>query len=453
MYLPEEYQLKIKSILQDDYENYLNAFEHKYGPSMRVNQLKTEPTELFRRFICRQVPWCSTGFYVEAEERISLDPYYAAGLYYIQEPSAMAPAEFLPVKAGDRVLDLCAAPGGKTVALAGKLKGQGLLISNDISASRCQALLKNVELAGITNVMITCEKPENLARQFPEYFDCILVDAPCSGEGMFRRDPAMVKSWSLKEVEKYSKIQKELLACAHRMLRPGGYLMYSTCTYSPEENEQSVEMLLGEEYNYQLCQLPLLEGMAEGMPEYSRSGNQQLLKCRRFWNHRVDGEGQFAALLQKAGEADRSKDADKGIPKKGDKVTPEMVLFMNDVKIEIDPCRIYRQKERVFYLPDQQIQEKKLRFVRSGLYLGDCKKNRFEPSQALAMALKEKDYTNTISFDVEDDRVIRYLKCETIQAEGIRDGWVLICVDHHPLGWGKAKNGSIKNKYAAGWRW
>lgn len=456
MNLPEAYQIKLNKILGEDYQQYLTAFDHKYGQTMRMNQLKTEPADFIRRLPfsdCREVPWCQKGYYTSQEERISLHPYYAAGLYYIQEPSAMAPAEFLPVKPGDKVLDLCAAPGGKSVALAGKLQGEGLLVSNDISASRCKALLKNVELAGIANAMITCEKAENLAREFPAYFDCILVDAPCSGEGMFRRDPAMIKGWSEEEVDKYSQIQRELLHQADKMLKPGGYLMYSTCTYSPEENEQSVETLLTSDYAYELCKLPLYEGVAQGMPEYSQSGKEELKYCRRFWNHRVDGEGQFAALLHKKEESDDCQ-VTAVIPSgKGDKVTPEMALFMADVNLDIDPARIYRQQERVFYLPESQIQKKKLRFIRSGLYLGDCKKNRFEPSQALAMALKDTDYPNVIRLQVEDDRVKRYLKCETIQDESAKDGWVLVCLEEYPLGWGKARNGVIKNKYAPGWRW
>ncbi len=482
MNLPEAFQSKLKMILKEDYDNYLAGFQREYGQTLRVNRLKTEPADLFRRFVLRKqenepvspkaVPWCDTGFYVDSQERISMHPYYAAGLYYIQEPSAMAPASFLPVRPGDRVLDLCAAPGGKSTALVGKMQGEGVLISNDISASRCKALLKNIELAGVKNVMVTCENPETLAKYYSEYFDCILVDAPCSGEGMFRRDPSMIKNWSEEEVERYSEIQKEITVQAAKMLRPGGYLMYSTCTYSPEEDEQIVESLLLDG-SFDLCELPLFPGVSEGLPEYSASKSEELKKCRRFWNHRVDGEGQFAALLRKnngdlyAGQTSEQdnryghnfdpQSSDLGNNRRGrnSKVTPEFAAFMSDISWKIDPARLFRQQERLFYLPSEDVLRKKIRFVRTGLYLGDCKKNRFEPSQAFAMALKESEYANPFSMTADDERVERYLRCETIQISSekkVKDGWVLICVDHFPLGWGKAKNGVIKNKYAPGWR-
>ena len=213
MNLPEDYQNKMQKMLDgDEYLQYLDSFNYSYGQTLRVNQLKKEPADFIRRFLLDgQVSWCSTGFYYEGEQKLSAHPYYYAGVYYLQEPSAMAPAAFLPVEPGDKVLDLCAAPGGKSTALAAKLQGEGFLLSNDISASRCKPLLKNMEMAGVKNSVITCESPEKLAGRFAGYFDKILVDAPCSGEGMFRREPSMVKSWSPEEVERYAKLQREIL--------------------------------------------------------------------------------------------------------------------------------------------------------------------------------------------------------------------------------------------------
>lgn len=511
MNLPKEFQKKMQRLLGKDYENYLHSFEQEYGQTLRVNQLKAEPADLFRRFILAQIPWCKEGFYYKETNKLSMHPYYYGGVYYLQEPSAMAPASFLPVYPGDKVLDICAAPGGKTTALAGKLKGEGVLVSNDISASRAKALLKNVEMAGIKNVMILCESPEKLADHFPGFFDKILVDAPCSGEGMFRKDSSMVKHWSQEEVERYSKLQKEILTLAVRMLRPGGYLLYSTCTYSPEENEQVVEELLQKDTSFSLVKLPLPEGVDEGHPEWSCHGAEELKYCRRFWNHRLVGEGQFAALLHKEGteiepeereekkeeekrekereegkkeeekreeEREGKKEEEKRKKKKGRKgkknkqrwegessdgrsiinkkapvgeMPEEMAAFFEKTDVRIKEELLEYREERVFLLPEGLPDMKGLRVIRSGLYLGDCKKKRFEPSQALAMALKPEEYHNTLLLSLGDERVEKYLRCETIEGE-TADGWVLVCVDGYPLGWGKSSKGRIKNKYAAGWR-
>lgn len=458
MNLPEQFLDRMRAILGEDYEQYLSGFDTTYGQTLRVNRLKTTPAELFRRFAFEPVSWCENGYYYEGEERLSLHPYYYAGLYYIQEPSAMAPAQFLPVKPGEKVLDLCAAPGGKTTALAAKLQGKGLLVANDISASRCKALLKNMELAGVKNALITCESPDKLASRFAGFFDKILVDAPCSGEGMFRKEPAMAKDWSVEIVEEYASIQREILKQAHKMLRPGGMLLYSTCTYSPEEDEQSVEYLL--EKGYTLCDLPIIDGVSCGMPEYSKSHAPELVRCRRFFQHRVKGEGQFAALLQKgkkdtedAGTKSSSNAMISAMISKGGKtkkIPEEMEAFIREIGFSIPKERILMLEERAFFLPEGIPDLKGIRQIRSGLYLGDCKKKRFEPSQALAMALRLEEYQNVLSLPLGDERVERYLKGETIDGE-ISDGWVLICVDEYPLGWGKASRGRIKNKYYKGW--
>ena len=520
MHLPKEFEEKMQTLLGEEYPTYIDSFANKYGQTFRVNQLKIQPAELFRRFAVKPVPWCENGFYYEGKERLSLHPYYYGGAYYIQEPCAMAPASFLPVKPGDRVLDLCAAPGGKTTALAAKLQGNGLLIANDISISRCKALVKNMELAGVRNAMVTCETPEKLEKRFAGYFDCVLVDAPCSGEGMFRKEPSMAVQWSPEEVGRYSTLQKDIVKKAASMVRPGGYLLYSTCTYSPEENEQVVETLLTSaerlqsedkntkdsseresyegmdslrenETNFHLEPLPLYPGVDQGHPQWSRSEDESLTYCRRFWNHRVDGEGQFAALLKKeennigffaiergpgseqteealevypAGKRETAakKRKEKQCKKnKRDKnmtdmesfvgISLEMQKFFDRCHLAVPAERLKFIDERVFLLPEKCPDMRGLRVVRSGLYLGDCKKKRFEPSQALAMALRPEEYDNTVVFAPEDVQVEKYLRGETVEAD-CKDGWTLLCVDHLPLGWGKSRHGSIKNKIAPGWR-
>ena len=495
--LPERYITKMKKLLSDDYPSYERSFQTTYGQTLRVNTLKTEPAELFRRFPVphesiesaediKRVPWCQTGYYVDGDRRLSKHPYYYAGLYYLQEPSAMAPASFLPVEPGDRVLDLCAAPGGKTTALAGKLQGRGLLVANDISVSRCQALLKNVEMAGVKNCLITSEKPEKLVPHFLGFFDKILIDAPCSGEGMFRKDKSMVKDWSPEAVEQYSAIQKELVSYADKMLKSGGMILYSTCTYSPEEDEQTVEKLL--KLSYETQPLPLFPGVDQGYPEWTESQDPSLVNCRRFWNHRVEGEGQFAALLKKpegGSESDREKTDSVGLrldedpkqlekaKKKAEKkagkkarrkdrsgkkmgeaesgITEEMRHFLSMIPWKWDESQIIFLTERAYLLPKGLPDLSGLRVVRSGLYLGDVKKKRFEPSQALAMVLTSDEFSNTISLETDDIRTRKYLRGETLTAD-CPDGYVLVCLERWPLGWAKCSHGQLKNRYNPGWR-
>ena len=461
MNLPEDYQSRMQEMLGDEYLQYLDSFNHSYGQTLRVNQLKMEPADFIRRFLLNgQVSWCDTGFYYEGDERLSANPYYHAGIYYLQEPSAMAPAAFLPVESGDRVLDLCAAPGGKSTALAARLQGEGFLLSNDISASRCKPLLKNMEMAGVTNSVITCEAPEKLAGRFAGYFDKVLVDAPCSGEGMFRREPSMVKSWSAEEVKRYAVLQREILFHAAQMLRPGGYLLYSTCTFAKEEDEQTVEYFLEQHKDFSLQELPLCEGIEMGRVEWTLHGREDVRNCRRFLPHKVKGEGHFAALFKKEESADSSFGSVSGDwSTKEQKVSKEKIPeAMEDFMRDIPDWkqwkkRIFFIKERAFLLPKHCPSLQGLRIVRSGLYLGDCLKKRFEPSQALAMALKSSEYKKSISFPAEDIRIEKYLRGETVEIDNTEiKGWTLFCVDGFPLGWGKCNRGRLKNKYNPNWR-
>ena len=461
MNLPKDYQSKMQEMLGEEYLQYLDSFNHSYGQTLRVNQLKMEPADFIRRFLLNgQVSWCDTGFYYEGDERLSANPYYHAGIYYLQEPSAMAPAAFLPVEPGDRVLDLCAAPGGKSTALAARLQGEGFFLSNDISASRCKPLLKNMEMAGVTNSVITCEAPEKLAGRFAGYFDKVLVDAPCSGEGMFRREPSMVKSWSAEEVKRYAVLQREILFHAAQMLRPGGYLLYSTCTFAKEEDEQTVEYFLEQHKDFSLQELPLCEGIEMGRVEWTLHGREDVRNCRRFLPHKVKGEGHFAALFKKEESADSSFGSVSGDwSTKEQKVSKEKIPeAMEDFMRDIPDWkqwkkRIFFIKERAFLLPKHCPSLQGLRIVRSGLYLGDCLKKRFEPSQALAMALKSSEYKKSISFPAEDIRIEKYLRGETVEIDNTEiKGWTLFCVDGFPLGWGKCNRGRLKNKYNPNWR-
>lgn len=452
MNLPQSYMDGMKQLLGEEYSAFADSYEQKYYSGIRVNGLKIKPDSFLQLsgLSLSAVPWTENGFYYEGDGSLAKHPYYYAGLYYIQEPSAMAPAAFLPVEPGDKVLDLCAAPGGKSTELGARLGGKGLLVSNDISNSRAKALYKNIELFGIKNAVVLSEPPERLRERFQGYFDKILIDAPCSGEGMFRKKPAGTASWLEYGPEFYGRLQREILAEAVPMLKPGGMLLFSTCTFSPLENESSVRFVLEQFPEMSLRELPMTEGFDTGHPEWIGSSDRELCKCRRLWPHRIHGEGHFLALLQKS---EGSEACGTGPYKKTPAAIPDSVMdFCRHLAWEIDKSRLELVGDKVFLLPEELPDIKGLRILGSGLLLGFCKKDRFEPSQALAMALKGEEFDNFLSLPLGDERVIKYLKCETIPLEG-KPGWALIGVDGFPLGWGKVSAGRCKNKYYSGWRW
>ena len=293
MQLPETFLEQMKLLLGTDYDAWLESYDKKPLAGLRYNTAKTYTEEwegTLSPFPLRRVAWTKNGYYIGEDAKASRHPYYYAGLYYLQEPSAMAPAAVLPVCPGDKVLDLCAAPGGKSTELGARLQGEGLLVSNDISNSRAKALLKNLELFGIPNICVTSETPEKLATVFGPYFDKILVDAPCSGEGMFRKDPDLIKSWLERGPEYYAPIQRQILKSAAAMLKPGGMLLYSTCTFAKLEDEDTIQWILEEEPDLELVPIEPWEGACggfDGMPVI------------RLFPHKIEGEGHFLALLRK----------------------------------------------------------------------------------------------------------------------------------------------------------
>ncbi len=479
MNLPKLFEDRMKELLGEEYEEYLTCYSKPHFGGLRVNTLKSNPKEFEQicPFSIKSIPWVKNGYYYDTNEQPAKHPYYYAGLYYIQEPSAMTPASLLPVKPGDKVLDVCAAPGGKSTELGARLQGEGVLVTNDISNSRAKALLKNIELFGIRNSLILSEAPNKLVDYFPEYFDKILIDAPCSGEGMFRKSPAIMKNWEQYGVDYYNKLQKEIILLAARMLKPGGYMLYSTCTFSPEENEGTISYLLDQYPEFKV--VPALsdeatqkeyglsyEGFDFGKPEWV-NGREELKHCIRLWPHKIDGEGHFITLLYKeikdsttsigtapAQTINDSKSFRMNAKPSKSALSEEALEFINELEFPIKQENLVVHEDRVFLVPDGLPEIKGLRILRQGLLLGEMKKQRFEPSQALANALKVSDYRKVIKLSVKDPNVIRYLKCETIELEEeYKDGWYLICVEEYPLGWVKYTKGQCKNKYLPGWRW
>ena len=454
MKLPEPFLEQMRSLLgPDEMTSFLESYEtgRQYGLRLNRSKISSSRFNELAPFPVKPIPWIDNGYFYTAEIRPARDPFYFAGLYYLQEPSAMTPANRLPVSPGDKVLDLCAAPGGKSTELAAKLAGSGTLVCNDISPSRLKALLKNLELFGVENACILSEPPARLAERFEGYFDKILIDAPCSGEGMFRKEPAVIKSWLEHGNAFYVKLQEEITEAALRMLKPGGMLLYSTCTFSPLEDEQMIARMLGLDSSLSVIDPLPYEGFDKGRPEWA-DGSPDLEKCVRIWPHRMEGEGHFLALLKKDGGGDARQDHRQA--RTDLSFLPEPAAeFFADIKRDYDFSRLSERQEKLYLLPECEKEIAGLRVMRSGLLLGECRKGRFEPSQALAMTLSADSFGNSLNLGRDDPRVLKYLKGETIEASEINDGWVLVCTEGFSLGFGKASGGTIKNKLLSGWRY
>ncbi|MHB8170775.1 MAG: RsmF rRNA methyltransferase first C-terminal domain-containing protein [Thermincolia bacterium] len=479
MNLPAEFLERMQRLLGSEYQEFMDSFNLPRYYGLRVNTLKI-PVADFQKvspFDLESVPWAKDGFYYREGERPAKHPYYHAGLYYIQEPSAMAPGAFINAQPGERVLDLCAAPGGKSTQVAAGLQGQGVLVANDIHPERVKALVKNLELFGVGNAVVTNETPDRLAQRFAGYFDKILIDAPCSGEGMFRKDEEAARSWGIHSVTTCVGRQREILKEADKMLRPGGMILYSTCTFAPEEDEGMIEEFLSGHVDYQLVDIPKDHGLAPGKPEWT-GGRPELAGAARLWPHKLAGEGHFMALLRKNGEPleeiqretfidsetevslgkkgkAKAAKAIKATKGKGNVNQPDLQDFYNftEESLNIAINGDFEFYGEHLYLKPQGLPDfHGLKVTRPGWYLGMLKKNRFEPSQALALGLKRTDAKRVIDLAHDSREVIRYLKGETLDGSGDK-GWTLVCVDGYPLGWAKQVEGSLKNYYPKGWRW
>ncbi|MCL2864341.1 MAG: RsmB/NOP family class I SAM-dependent RNA methyltransferase [Lachnospiraceae bacterium] len=458
MHLPKSFEEKMSAFLGEDYSAYLQTLEEPFHYGLRINIGKISVVDFLKiaPWPLKPIPWIENGFYYDGNTyQPAKHPYYFAGLYYLQEPSAMTPANRLLIEAGDKVLDLCAAPGGKATELGAKLKEDGLLVVNDISNSRAKGLLKNIELAGIGNVLVVNEDSNKLKKHFYGFFDKILIDAPCSGEGMFRKDVKMIKAWEAQGPEYFSQIQKNVILDGAQMLKADGLLLYSTCTFDRRENEEVITYLLKQCPEFELLEIKGHEGFLDGI---ATEHNPALSKTKRLYPHRIKGEGHFLALLKKGSTQSKECPQKPKQTKEASKSEHSVVLndFLKNIHRTFDFNRLMIQNERVYFLPENLPNLKGLRFLRTGLLLGELKKKRFEPSQALAMHLKKEAYQHVIDLKCSDVRVTKYLKGETINLEDVTNskekGWYLFCVDGFPLGFGKLANQTLKNKYQTGWR-
>lgn len=448
--LPEGFLARIEGgfgIPGFDRDAFLASYREPSYAGLRVNTGKVSQQDLARwGGLGAAVPWTEAGYYIEEKEAWTKNPKYYAGLYYIQEPSAMAPAEFLPVEPGMKLLDLCAAPGGKSTRLAERLRGEGFLLANDASASRAQALVKNLTRFGAGNFFVTAEKPDRLAETFPEEFDGILVDAPCSGEGMFRKDPSLIRDWTKRGPAYYVPLQREILSQAVKMLAPGGYLLYSTCTFSEEEDEGNVWWLMAKHPELAPELLPMPDG-----------GVKTSVGCRLF-PHLVRGEGHFYSLLRKSGERPKGvRPAESRTDGEGSRVSGPLADFLRRTSLDFSRGSFYENGTSWYFLPENSEVKPGIRYLRTGFWLGEEESGRFEPSQAMAMRLSKKTFSDWVSFSWKDERVLRYLKGETLDGWGAPhaggDGWCLVLAEDFPLGFAKRRGTQLKNKYEVGWRW
>jgi NOL1/NOP2/sun family putative RNA methylase len=501
--LPSSFSERMMDLLGTDYNQFADSYKETPNGGVRVNTLKISVEKLQALSILElePIPWCPTGFYTEDGARPGKHPHYHAGLYYIQEPSAMAPVELLDVQPGDRVLDLCAAPGGKSTQISAKLSGEGLLVTNDLHPERTKALAKNLELYGVRNGIVLNESPDHIAAAFPLYFDKILIDAPCSGEGMFRKDEDMVKQWDSGTPAKYAAMQRDILRSAATALAPGGTLVYSTCTFATEENEEIIAEFISEHPQFSVITVGGTGSFAPGFGELSGTA--------RLWPHKVKGEGHFMAVLQHVGPKVSAEERDqaevklsavtRNTNKKGtahikSANKPEARRgkegkFSNKSAAGAERGRQGSGEEQALaaygdFIKDQLGWEPKgypiffgdhlyisplpkerlngLKAIRPGWYVGHVRNGRFIPGHPMATALHPEESCRSVSLSSTSNEAISYLKGETllisqerlsIKIGTTQKGYVLVCIDGYSAGWGKWQDGVLKNEYPAGWRW
>lgn len=459
MNLPIEFEKKMKAFLGDEWDDFLYSYDNNRFQALRFNTLKVQSHEEIMRILMvleissdKRVSWANEAYYFDENVRPGKHPYHEMGLYYIQEPSAMSAAALLAPKPGMRVLDLCAAPGGKSTQLATYLGDSGLLVSNEINTQRSRILSQNIERMGIKNAIVTNEDSFVLASHFPGFFNAIQVDAPCSGEGMFRKLPEAIEQWSMENVAICAARQKEILDNAAVMLKPGGTIVYSTCTFSKEENEDVIEYFL------------------ERHPDFT------LEEMERFWPHKVDGEGHFVAKLVRRGcvdtdlKADRKTKKNKNSKNRKNETKPALTkenmkllsefldeTISEDMAAWIKNSRLVMFGGQLYRLPDMEVDIKGLKVQRAGLHIGEFKKQRFEPSHSLALALKLSEAKNVVKLTWDDPQTTGFFNGQSVmlsdeQTAECKKGWALVCVDGYPAGWGKVNGAQVKNHYPKGLR-
>ena len=439
---PEKFLSEIKEILHDEYDAFLRAMDEESLSVLRINPRRENAFNESERFLSKPleaVQWENLGYYADSETRPGASLLHAAGAFYMQDASAMSPVAVLAPRKGERILDLCAAPGGKSGQIAAHLGNDGFLLSNEIEFSRAKILASNLERLGITNVCVTSADSLSLSKALPEFFDAILVDAPCSGEGMFRRDIECVNQWSEGSPAGCAQRQAEILDNAAKMVRPGGRMVYSTCTFNRAENENTIAAFLERHSEFEAGAFTL-QGVGESV-------NGTI----RLWPHKIRGEGHFAALLIKK-EAEYKEEKTTIIKDK--RASEAMALLKRDAVQCLPDGNAYMDGENLYLLPlsapaKEKLFAKGIRVVRFGMPLAKIGKGFVTPEHTLAMALSKEDTVRCK--DLTAREAIDFMAGEEIHASSGK-GWTLMTYKNMPIGWGKASGDVIKNHLPKGLR-
>ena len=439
--LPELFLQRLASQLGDEFDTYLQSLDRPRAVALRFNPLKTDSFPALP-FVGEPVPWAQYGYYYDPEARPGLHVWHEAGLYYLQEASAMAPVTLLDPQPGEIICDLCAAPGGKTTQIAAKMAGQGLLVCNEINPKRSRILSRNIERMAVSNALVLNHHPSELERHFTGAFDKVLVDAPCSGEGMFRKEEAAVTDWSPETVAMCASRQAEILKTAAKLLRPGGRLVYSTCTFAPEEDEGAISEFLKTHPDFSIEEVHA-PSLSPGRPDLVEDPAPGLEHTFRLWPHHQHGEGHYAAVLRKAGDEESTLS-----PSKTDKLPKEWSEFAKDCAIRLPVGKPVLFGASLFWVPTECPELKGLKVLRPGLELGECKKGRFEPAHALALWLK--DCANVQDYAPDSPEIAAYIHGDVIPSD--RKGWTLVTAGGLSIGWGKGDGRVLKNHYPKGLR-
>ena len=427
--LPEAFLTRMQAQLGPEYAAYLASLERPRAVALRFNPLKGDAPTL--PFVGHGVAWEPHGHYYDPDSRPGLHPYHEAGVYYLQEASAMSAVALLKPQPGERICDLCAAPGGKSTQIAGRMMGQGFLLCNEWSPKRAKILSQNIERLGVANALVTNETADRLAAKLPRFFDRVLIDAPCSGEGMFRKEEAAISDWSEETVAMCAKRQAEILDAGAKLLRPGGRLVYSTCTFAPAENEEAIAAFLQRNPDFALEDVDA--------PWFTKVGVGQF----RLWPHKLLGEGHFAAVLRKAGN-----EVPEDSPYGGEKLPKQWLDFAKELGISLPAGKAICFGANLFWAPAELPDLKGLKVLRPGLELGEVKKDRFEPAHALALWLRT--CRNTLSLLADSNELRQYLHGDVLPFTG--RGWCLVQADGYSIGWGKGDGKLLKNHYPKGLR-
>ncbi len=445
--LPQEFLNRMKTLLGEEYDDFLKSYDLPPVKAFRVNTAKISVAdfEKLNIFGNEKIPYTENGFYL-TYDKIGNHPYHHAGMMYVQEPAAMAPAECLDVEKGWCVLDMCAAPGGKSTQLKNKLGEDGLLLSNEIIPSRCKILTGNIERLGLHNTVTTCMDTEKLAKTFPKTFDLIMVDAPCSGEGMFRKDDTAIAEWSVKNVKMCAERQAEILENAVKLLKDGGYIIYATCTFSLEENEMTVDKFLQNHPEFEI--VPVKDAVKNVTSDgilFDGCKNENITYARRFYPHIAKGEGQFMAVLHNK----KPKTETVKYPPKQQKVDQIVFEFLDDCLTEYNKenVKMYNGNP-VFLTPDFEVKDG-VAFC-AGITVGEIRKNYILPHHQFFMGLG-KYFKRKIQLSADSEEIQKYLHGEEI-ATDLQNGWAVVTVDGCPLGGAKITNGKAKNHYPKGLR-